>query len=112
MKRVNLRQDKIYLTSLGCARNLVDSEVMLGLLLKAGYQVAGELEEADFLIVNTCGFLQEAREESCDTIDTLLKNRKKGAKVIVTGCMVQKYGAEIRSRLATSLGRSGTRPAS
>jgi ribosomal protein S12 methylthiotransferase len=71
---------------------------MLGILLKAGYQMAEELEEADFLIVNTCGFLQEARQESCDTIDTLLKNRKEGAKVIVAGCMVQKYGAEIRSR--------------
>lgn len=98
MKRVKQRQNKIHLTSLGCARNLVDSEVMLGILLKAGCQPAQELEDADFLIVNTCGFLQEARQESCDMIDTLLKNRKDGAKVIVAGCMVQKYGTEIRSR--------------
>ncbi|MGR3912212.1 MAG: 30S ribosomal protein S12 methylthiotransferase RimO [Candidatus Rhabdochlamydia sp.] len=86
------------MTSLGCARNLVDSEVMLGILLKAGYEPVAELEEADFLIVNTCGFLQEAREESCQTIDTLLTHKKKGAKVIVAGCMVQKYGPEIRQR--------------
>jgi ribosomal protein S12 methylthiotransferase len=92
------RKNKIHLTSLGCARNLVDSEVMLGILLKAGYQPTPELEDADFLIVNTCGFLQEARKESCDTIDSLLKSRKDGAKVIVAGCMVQKYGPEIRSR--------------
>ncbi len=98
MKRVSVRANKIHLTSLGCARNLVDSEVMLGILLKAGYQPTSELEDADFLIVNTCGFLQEARKESCDTIDALLKSRKQGAKVIVAGCMVQKYGPEIRSR--------------
>ncbi len=98
MKRVKLRKNKIHLTSLGCARNLVDSEVMLGILLKAGYQPTPELEDADFLIVNTCGFLEEARQESCDTIDALLTHRKEGAKVIVTGCMVQKYGPEIRSR--------------
>lgn len=95
---MKIRKNKIHLTSLGCARNLVDSEVMLGILLKAGYEVAPELETADFLIVNTCGFLQEARKESCDTIDALLASRKKGAKVIVAGCMVQKYGPEIRSR--------------
>ncbi len=90
--------EKIYFTSLGCARNLVDSEVMLGILLKAGYEPAESLQEADFLIVNTCGFLEESRKESCDTVDTFLKERKKGAKVIVAGCMVQKYGPEIRSR--------------
>ncbi len=98
MKRVKDLKNKIHLTSLGCARNLVDSEVMLGLLLKAGYQPTEKLEEADFLIVNTCGFLAESRQESCDTIDALLRDRKKGGKVIVAGCMVQKYGPEIRSR--------------
>ena len=90
--------NKVYFTSLGCARNLVDSEVMLGILLKAGYEPAEHFDEADFLIVNTCGFLEESRKESCDTIDTYLKERKKGAKVIVAGCMVQKFGPEIRSR--------------
>ena len=98
MKRISKGGNKIHFTSLGCARNLVDSEVMLGILLKAGYEPAEYLEEADYLIVNTCGFLEESRKESCDTIDTLLKERKKGAKVIVAGCMVQKYGPEIRSR--------------
>lgn len=98
MKRIGKSGNKIHFTSLGCARNLVDSEVMLGILLKAGYEPAEHLEEADFLIVNTCGFLAESRKESCDTIDALLKEKKKGAKVIVAGCMVQKYGPEIRSR--------------
>ncbi len=69
--------NKIHFTSLGCARNLVDSEVMLGILLKAGYEPAEHLEDADFLIVNTCGFLAESRKESCDTIDMLLKEKKR-----------------------------------
>ena len=54
---------KIHFTSLGCARNLVDSEVMIGLLLQAGYVCTGSIEEADYLIVNTCGFLAAARQE-------------------------------------------------
>jgi ribosomal protein S12 methylthiotransferase len=90
--------NKIHLTSLGCARNLVDSEVMLGILLKAGFEPTEDLKTADFLIVNTCGFLEESRQESCMTIDALLTERKEGAKVIVAGCMVQKFGPEIRSR--------------
>ena len=76
MKRISKNGNKIHFTSLGCARNLVDSEVMLGILLKAGYEPAEHLEDADFLIVNTCGFLAESRKESCDTIDLLLKERK------------------------------------
>jgi ribosomal protein S12 methylthiotransferase len=89
---------KVHFTSLGCARNLVDSEVRLGILLKAGFEATEELTQADFLVVNTCGFLEAARQESCAAIDTMLQERKKGAKVIVAGCMVQKYGPEIRER--------------
>lgn len=90
--------NKILFTSLGCARNLVDSEVMLGLLLKAGYESTDHIQEADFLVVNTCGFLQSAREESCQTIESLLEEKKENAKVIVAGCMVQKFGDEIRTK--------------
>lgn len=93
-----MKTNKIHFTSLGCARNLVDSEVMLGILLKAGFEPVEDLQEADFLIVNTCGFLSESRQESCDTIDVLLEEKKEGAKVIVAGCMVQKFGPEIRER--------------
>jgi len=90
--------NKIHFTSLGCARNLVDSEVMLGILLKAGYEAVPQHEEADFLVVNTCGFLASARQESCDAIQRLLDEKKPEAKVIVAGCMVQKYGEEIRKQ--------------
>lgn len=89
---------RVHFTSLGCARNLVDTEVMLGILLKAGYEATDQLEEADFLVVNTCGFLESARQESCETIDALLQKKKKSAKVVVAGCMVQKFGLEIKAR--------------
>jgi len=90
--------NKIHLTSLGCPRNLVDSEVMLGILLKSGYEATDQIQEADYLIVNTCGFLEESRKESSLTIEELLVEKKEGAKLIVTGCMVQKSGAKIREQ--------------
>lgn len=89
---MNLRQgNKIHFTSLGCARNLVDTEIMLGLVLKAGYELTGEETEADYLIVNTCGFLESARQEGLDRIGELFSLKKEQAKIIVTGCMVQKH---------------------
>lgn len=88
--------NKINFTSLGCPRNLVDSEVMLGILMKSGYEITPDLEEADYLIVNTCGFLKASRDESNDVIEELLDSRKEGAKVIVTGCMAQTHQDQIR----------------
>lgn len=95
MKKLTSSGNKIYFVSLGCSRNLVDTEVMLGILLQAGYEVADQVETADFLIVNTCGFLATARQESCDTIASLFATKKKNAKVIVAGCMVQKHKGEL-----------------
>lgn len=89
---------RIHFVSLGCARNLVDTEVMLGLVLEAGYEVVEEERKADFLIVNTCGFLESAREESCLAIDALLNKKKRGAKVVVTGCMVRHHKEELKKR--------------
>lgn len=84
--------NKMHFISLGCPRNLVDSEVMLGILLKSGYEVAPRLEDADYLVINTCGFLEAARQESMDTVQEVLAARKPTAKLIVTGCMVQTHG--------------------
>lgn len=75
-------------TSLGCARNLVDTEVMLAILLKNGYEVARDPEDADYHIINTCGFLEAARQEALDTLDAIFQRKKESSKVIVTGCMV------------------------
>lgn len=90
--------NKIHFISLGCPRNLVDSEVMLGILLKAGYEVAPELEDADYLVINTCGFLEASRKESSDTVCDVLQHKKPSAKLIVTGCMVQTHHDELQSR--------------
>lgn len=88
--------NKINFTSLGCARNLVDTEVMLGLSLKAGYEITDELKKADFLVVNTCGFLEASRQESIDTIGQLFDVKKPSAKVIVAGCMVSKHKDQLK----------------
>lgn len=90
--------NKIFFISLGCPRNLVDSEVMLGILLKAGYEMASELEDADYLVINTCGFLEASRQESRDTVQETLAARKKTAKLIVTGCMVQTHHDEMQKQ--------------
>ncbi len=90
-------QNKVHFTSLGCPRNLVDTEVMLGLVLKAGYEVTPSPEEADFLVVNTCGFLEAARQEALSTMQALETQKKEGAKLVVTGCMVQKHSGDIKA---------------
>lgn len=90
--------NKIFFISLGCPRNLVDSEVMLGILLKAGYEVAAQLEEADYLVINTCGFLEASRQESRDVVAETLAAKKSGAKLIVTGCMVQTHHEEMQKQ--------------
>lgn len=90
--------NKIHFISLGCPRNLVDTEVMLGILLKAGYEVAEDLKQADYLVINTCGFLEASRNESLDTVRETLEQRKESAKLIVTGCMVQTHSDEMQKQ--------------
>lgn len=98
--RFDLEGNKIFFISLGCPRNLVDSEVMLGILLKAGYEVAPELPQADYIVINTCGFLEASRNESKETIDSVLSEKKAGAKLIVTGCMVQTHSDELKKEFS------------
>jgi len=88
--------NKIHFVSLGCPRNLVDTEVMLGLLLKAGFEPTEEMRKADFIVINTCGFLKASRDESLSCIGEAMEQRKRGAKVIVTGCMVQRHSEEVK----------------
>ena len=92
---------KLYMVSLGCSKNLVDSEVMLGLLEKDGYSVTGEPEDADLLLVNTCGFIGSAVKEAIDEILELARYKEKDPhkKLIVTGCLVQRYGSELEKEL-------------
>ena len=83
----------VHLISLGCSRNRVDSEVMLGGLLQAGWQVTDAPGAADAIVVNTCGFIASAKEESIDTIlqAASLKKDRPDLKVVVTGCLTQRY---------------------
>jgi ribosomal protein S12 methylthiotransferase len=92
---------KVYIVSLGCPKNLVDSEVMLGLLDQAGYAVAEEPAAADLLLVNTCGFISSAVEEAIDEILELARHKQQDpAKLlVVTGCLVKRYGAALRDEL-------------
>lgn len=84
---------RFHLVSLGCPKNLVDSECMLGSLQKAGWQVEEDVEKADLLLVNTCGFIQPAVEEAVDEILDLIELKKQfpEKRLVVTGCLVQRY---------------------
>lgn len=93
----------MHIISLGCARNLVDSEVMAGLLNKGEYSITGEAQNADVIIVNTCGFIDEAKKESIDTIleAAQFKDPSKGncQKLVVTGCLSERYPQEIKNSI-------------
>jgi len=92
---------KVGLISLGCPKNLVDSEVMLGLARDAGHELTPHPEEADVLIVNTCAFIDSAKQESIDTILELAEHKKRGScrKLIVTGCLAERYRDELTAEL-------------
>ena len=87
---------KVALISLGCAKNLVDSENILGLLSFDKYQLVPTTEEADYIFINTCGFIEPSKKES---IETILEACKTGKKVIVTGCLVERYLEELKKEI-------------
>ncbi len=88
---------KLHLVSLGCTKNLVDSEVMLGRL--RDYDISNNASEADVIIVNTCGFIDAAKEESISTILNLHEERKEGSLLVVSGCLTQRYQEELQQDL-------------
>ena len=92
---------RVSLISLGCARNLVDSEVLLGHVVEEGLQVVKEPTDADVVVVNTCGFIESAKQESIDTILSVARLKKEGnlKGVIAVGCLAQRYGDELRKNL-------------
>src|SRR3954469_14366483 len=89
--------------SLGCAKNLVDAEIMLGSVRQHGMQVTARAEDADVLVINTCAFIDSAKEESIDAILDAHQQRglskKPGQKLIVSGCMSQRFSTELRAQL-------------
>ena len=94
---------KIALESLGCSKNLVDAEIMMGILNKKGYKLTGDFEEADVILVNTCGFIESAKQESIDTIIEFANLKETGnlKLLIVTGCLAQRYSDEIDAIVGT-----------
>jgi ribosomal protein S12 methylthiotransferase len=89
------------MVSLGCPKNLVDSEVMLGLVAQHGHQLTRDAADADVLIVNTCAFIDKAKQESIDTILEMAEHKKTGAcrRLVVTGCMAERYRDELRAQI-------------
>ena len=92
---------KIGMVSLGCPKNLVDSEVMLGLAQKDGHRLTRDAADADVLVVNTCAFIDKAKQESIDTILEMAEHKKTGAcqRLIVTGCMAERYREELKAQI-------------
>jgi len=88
-----------WLQTLGCPKNQVDSDKLEGYLAAQGYGRAPDAEAADLVVVNTCAFIDAARQESIDTVLTLADRRRPGARLVVTGCMAERYGDELRDAL-------------
>jgi ribosomal protein S12 methylthiotransferase len=104
-----LRDNTFCIVSLGCAKNTVDSDSMAQLLAQAGYEAVADPRRAHFLIVNTCGFIDMAKEESLNTLSKLAAGKKNGQVLIAAGCMVQRYGAEVTNQVSSIDGILGTR---
>lgn len=94
---LDLKNKKVHFISLGCPKNLVDSEIMAGTLMKDGYEVVADAEGADTVIVNTCGFIEESKKESIQRIFDMsdLKEAGKIKKVVVAGCLTQRYKTDL-----------------
>ncbi|MBO8128204.1 MAG: 30S ribosomal protein S12 methylthiotransferase RimO [Peptococcaceae bacterium] len=101
------KEVKIAAISLGCDKNTVDTEVMLGYLARAGYRVTARAEDADVVLINTCAFINDAKEESIETILSIAEE-KQGRKLIVTGCLAQRYHRELLQEIPEIDGLLGT----
>jgi ribosomal protein S12 methylthiotransferase len=97
------RKPKIGMISLGCAKNLVDAEIMLGSVLQRGMEITSRAEDADVLVVNTCAFIDSAKEESIEAILEAHQqrglNKRPDQKLIVSGCMSQRFARELHNEL-------------
>jgi ribosomal protein S12 methylthiotransferase len=102
-KRLPARGIKVGMVSLGCAKNLVDAEIMLGSVLQRGMEITSRAEDADVLVINTCAFIDSAKEESIEAILEAHQqrglNKRSGQKLIVSGCMSQRFARELREEM-------------
>jgi ribosomal protein S12 methylthiotransferase len=88
-----------YMQTLGCPKNQVDSDKLEGYLEAQGYEGTPDPDSADLVVVNTCAFIEAARQESIDTVLMLAERRRPDARLVVTGCMAERYGDELRDAL-------------
>jgi ribosomal protein S12 methylthiotransferase len=109
LKTTNSTDTKFYLLTLGCPKNVVDSEGIHEMLVQADYQATDAPAEADVLIVNTCGFLQAAKAESIGALQDLARQKRRGQLLIAAGCMAQRFGPEITREVNGLDGLIGTR---
>src|SRR5262250_2445721 len=95
------KSPKVGFVSLGCPKNLVDSEVMLGTLTRQGYSITAQKEDADIIVVNTCGFIDSAKKESIDAILEMAELKTAGIckKLVVAGCLAERYRSEIQKEI-------------
>ncbi|SMP47804.1 30S ribosomal protein S12 methylthiotransferase RimO [Anoxynatronum buryatiense] len=104
-----MNTNKIYLESLGCTKNLIDAEMMLGLLQDYGYNVTDRIEEATIAVINTCGFIESAKEESISRILAAARHKQTTlSKLIVTGCLSERYHQELLNEMPEIDGMVGT----
>jgi len=96
-----LKKRNVHIISLGCPKNLVDSEVMAALLAKSGYSITTQVDDANIILVNTCAFITPAKEESIDEILRAAewKRSREGVRLVVTGCLPQRYGRDLEKEL-------------
>lgn len=90
---------KVGIISLGCAKNTVDSELLMGRLEAGGHELTNDITQADAVFVNTCGFIESAKQESIDAIFDAIGQKKPGAKLIVTGCLAQRYSSSLMEEI-------------
>src|SRR5580765_5386484 len=90
---------RYFIATLGCPKNQVDSDKLVGTLSAAGMTEAADASEADLVVVNTCAFIEAARQESIETVLAAAEARKDGARLVVTGCMAERYGDELAEAL-------------
>ena len=92
---------KIGFVSLGCPKNLVDGEVMLGLAQQAGHEITPAADEADVIVVNTCAFIDNAKQESIDAILEMAQQKREGSctRLVVTGCLAERYRDELKKEI-------------
>ena len=96
-----MKYSKIGAVSLGCSKNAVDTEIMLGELSRLGFTVGASADEAEIIIINTCGFIESAKQDSLDTIIEMAQYKKTGEckLLVVTGCLSQRYPKELHAEL-------------